>query len=160
MIVVRLDVTQIERGVRAVWPALDRNIGMALSMSGELVAGAARRTGLFTDRTGKLRNSIMAAQPSGTFSAGTTSLAIEAGAESTTYAPAVHDGSVPHEIRPRRGRKALRFAVAGGYAFAKVVRHPGTRARPFMSEALDATEPRFGVIFGQALEASFAEAFG
>lgn len=52
--------------------------------------------------------------------------------------PAVHyvlNGTRPHVIRPRRA-KALRFDIGGRTVFAKVVHHPGTRPRDFMSEAL------------------------
>lgn len=51
------------------------------------------------------------------------------------YAPYVHDGTRPHVIRPRR-RQALRFRVGGMTVFAKVVNHPGNRARPFFDRAL------------------------
>lgn len=50
------------------------------------------------------------------------------------YAAAVNDGSAPHIIRPKR-RKALRFEVDGQIVFAKSVRHPGARARPFLTQA-------------------------
>lgn len=50
---------------------------------------------------------------------------------SANYAAFVEFGTKPHEIRPRN-RRALRWKVPGGHRFAKVVRHPGTRARPFM----------------------------
>ncbi|WP_234334281.1 hypothetical protein [Streptomyces sp. NRRL B-1347] len=45
------------------------------------------------------------------------------------------DGTRPHLIRPRR-RKALRFDVGGEIVFAKLVRHPGTRAHNFLGIAL------------------------
>jgi len=51
------------------------------------------------------------------------------------YAPYVHDGTRPHVIRPRRGQ-ALRFRVGGRTVFARVVNHPGTRGRPFLTSAL------------------------
>lgn len=51
------------------------------------------------------------------------------------YAPMVNGGTRPHIIRPRRA-KALRFKVGGRTVYAKVVRHPGTRARPFLDRAL------------------------
>lgn len=159
MIVVRLNISSLEIGAARLWPILDRNISIALSMAGDLVASAARQTTLFRDRSGKLRGSILPADPTGSFSMGNAAIEIGAGAESTTYAPAVHDGSVPHEIRPRAGRKALRFAGANGFVFAKVVRHPGTQPRPFMDHALDSEAPKFGAIFGDAIEESFAEAF-
>ncbi|PSK57995.1 hypothetical protein B0E38_01840 [Streptomyces sp. 111WW2] len=47
----------------------------------------------------------------------------------------VLDGTRPHLIRPRRAR-ALRFTVGGDIVFAKLVRHPGTRANNFMGRAL------------------------
>lgn len=70
---------------------------------------------------------------------------------SASYARPVEFGTKPHEIRPRRA-KALRFPGSGvpttlsgrvrsgsaralgngAYVFAKAVRHPGTRAQPFM----------------------------
>lgn len=51
------------------------------------------------------------------------------------YAPYVNDGTRPHIIRPRT-KQALRFRVGGRTVFAKVVHHPGTRARPFLDDAL------------------------
>ena len=160
MIVVRIDARQLAEGARRIWPALDRNVGTALAMTADLVASNARRTSLFADRSGKLRTSIMPAAPTGTFSRGTADVAVEAGAASTVYAPAVHDGSVAHEIRPRAGRVALRWGVSGGFRFAKVVRHPGTSPRPFMAHALDEESMKFERIFGEAVEAAFGEAFG
>jgi hypothetical protein len=47
----------------------------------------------------------------------------------------VLDGTRPHLIRPRN-RKALRFEVGGSVVFAKLVRHPGTRANDFLGRAL------------------------
>lgn len=44
-------------------------------------------------------------------------------------------GTRPHLIRPRR-RRALRFRVGGRQVFARLVRHPGTRANNFLLDAL------------------------
>lgn len=53
-----------------------------------------------------------------------------------SYAQFVNDGTPPHIIRPRRPGGVLRFRAAGGQVvFARFVRHPGTRARPFLTEA-------------------------
>jgi len=52
------------------------------------------------------------------------------------YAPFVNDGTRPHIIRPRRPGGTLRFTVGGRVVYAKVVHHPGTRARPFLDRAL------------------------
>ena len=51
------------------------------------------------------------------------------------YAPMVNDGTKPHIIRPKRAQ-VLRFKVGGKTVFARVVHHPGTRARPFLDRAL------------------------
>lgn len=51
------------------------------------------------------------------------------------YAEMVHDGTRPHVIRPTR-KQALKFTIGGQVVFAKVVHHPGTRARPFLDRAL------------------------
>jgi hypothetical protein len=64
---------------------------------------------------------------------------------SASYALYVHEGTKAHDIRPKN-RKALRFPADGGSAtlggrvrsggkvrFAKRVRHPGTKANPFMT---------------------------
>lgn len=50
-----------------------------------------------------------------------------------SYVEAVHDGSRPHTIRAR-GR-ALRFVAGGRTLYRRQVRHPGTRARPFLEQA-------------------------
>lgn len=52
------------------------------------------------------------------------------------YAQMVHDGTRPHIIRPRRPGGVLRFQVGGQVVYARVVHHPGTRARPFLDRAL------------------------
>lgn len=52
-----------------------------------------------------------------------------------SYAAMVHDGTRPHTIRPKSA-SVLRFRVGGRYVYAKVVHHPGTRARPFLDRAV------------------------
>ena len=84
----------------------------------------------------------------------TTSATTVAGAR---YAAAVEYGTKPHEIRPRRA-KALRFPAkgspttlggrvkkGGAFAFAKVVRHPGTKPQPFMVPGAEAAIRTEGV---------------
>jgi hypothetical protein len=51
------------------------------------------------------------------------------------YATMVNDGTRPHIIRPKQA-KALRFKAGGKTVFARIVHHPGTRARPFLDRAL------------------------
>lgn len=53
-----------------------------------------------------------------------------------SYAPYVHDGTRPHVIRPKSPGGTLRFRMGGRVVYAKVVNHPGTRARPFLDDAV------------------------
>lgn len=54
------------------------------------------------------------------------------------YSLFVHEGTSPHVIEPNQAN-VLRFpSRAGEIVFAPRVDHPGTRPRPFLSEALAA----------------------
>lgn len=80
--------------------------------------------------TGRLRASIRADPPRLL----TLRPSVKVGSD-VEYAGMVHDGTRPHVIRPRRAQ-VLRFQVGGRVVFARVVNHPGTRARPFLDRAL------------------------
>lgn len=84
--------------------------------------------------TGRLRSSI------------TTELVMSGGGipvvrvgTNVDYAQAVHDGTRPHVILPRRA-SVLRFPSRGSIVFARRVNHPGTRAYPFLRDALPAAK--------------------
>ena len=62
------------------------------------------------------------------------------------YAAAVHDGTGPHIIRPRK-KKVLRFEVGGHIVFAKEVHHPGSRGRPFLRLAAQEIASAEGLTF-------------
>lgn len=153
----RLDTTALTIALRRADAELAQQLPRALAFAGDLVVNEARRTTLFRDRTGRLRRSIMRGPVVGSFAAGNLRLDLRVGGTSITYAGAVHDGSRPHEIRPSR-RRALRFASAGGFRFAKVVRHPGTAPRPFLTQAVEHAQPRIERALGQAVQLSFARA--
>lgn len=55
----------------------------------------------------------------------------------TNYLGFHHFGTEPHVIRARR-RRALRFTWHGKIVYFTKVNHPGTRANPFLLEALQA----------------------
>lgn len=59
------------------------------------------------------------------------------------YAAAVHNGTRPHVIVPRRGRY-LRFQVGDRTVYARRVQHPGTPARPYLATALVEVAGRAG----------------
>lgn len=93
--------------------------------------------------TGRLRASIRA-DPPRIFSL-RGSLTVGSDVE---YAAMVNDGTRPHTIRPRRAQ-ALRFTVGGRVVYARVVQHPGTRARPFLDRALREVAAQRGYTFRQ-----------
>lgn len=80
--------------------------------------------------TGRLRGSIRAEEPRVFSLRGS----VKVGSD-LEYAGFVNDGTRPHIIRPRNAQ-VLRFRVGGRLVYAKVVHHPGTRARPFLDRAL------------------------
>ncbi|MDG4796955.1 hypothetical protein [Micromonospora sp. WMMD1082] len=53
------------------------------------------------------------------------------------YAAAVHDGGGAHVIRPHRAGGFLRFEAGGQVVFTTLVNHPGTRAQPWLREAME-----------------------
>lgn len=112
--------------------ALSRTFSATSRREGEIAARqvVARAKVLAPVDTGRLRASIRVERRSffGLRQRWTVGSDVE-------YAPMVNDGTRPHIIRPRRA-KALRFKVGGRTVFAKVVHHPGTRARPFLDRAL------------------------
>lgn len=80
--------------------------------------------------TGRLRSSIR-------YTITDRALGVTADLRSdVSYAEYVHDGTQPHIIRPRRRGGVLRFRAGGQIVYARFVRHPGTRARPFLTEAI------------------------
>ena len=61
-----------------------------------------------------------------------------------SYARFVHEGTRAHVIRAKK-KKALKFkGRGGGFVFRKQVHHPGTRARPFVEQALQEIAPPLG----------------
>lgn len=66
------------------------------------------------------------------------------------YAPFVHWGTRPHEIRPR-GKKVLRWPSGKtGFIFARFVRHPGYEGDPWLVTAADEAVRQFDAIVRRA----------
>ncbi len=102
----------------------------------------------FTPRTGHLQQSIRA----------DLSKVHEGKAEivaDASYAPFVEFGTKPHVIKPKR-RQTLRWATDSGYAFAKLVKHPGSKPYPFFRKAIEEylseAEKSFTEVFLKALK--------
>ena len=97
------------------------------------VTAAARR--LAPKKTGKLRASIRMDRrdAQGRFSVGGRArIASYEVSANTPYAGYVHNGTRPHIIRVRNAR----VLTDGVNFFGQVVRHPGTRPQPFLTQAL------------------------
>jgi hypothetical protein len=67
-----------------------------------------------------------------------------------SYAPFVNNGTAPHIIRAKNSRVLANKAT--GQVFGPVVHHPGTKANPFMSRILAASQADINDLFVQALE--------
>jgi len=62
------------------------------------------------------------------------------------YAVFVEKGTAPHEIRPVNA-SVLAFEAGGRIVFTPLVKHPGTRANPFMERAAEDTRSKVGAVF-------------
>lgn len=89
-------------------------------------AETARSSPSFQDQTGKLRGSIRVLGVARTGEGAEGSFGTR-----VRYGQFVEGGTSAHEIRARRA-SALRWEQGGEIHFARLVHHPGTRARPFM----------------------------
>ena len=88
---------------------------------------AATAKGMVPRDTGKLADSIRVKK----VGPGAWSVVAEA-----DYALAVHEGTRPHVITPKNGR-VLRFPSKGGsIVYTQKVNHPGTKAVPFLADAM------------------------
>jgi hypothetical protein len=82
-------------------------------------------------RTGNLRSSQA---PPVLTNAGTRIIAVLQ--NTASYSLIVHEGSRPHEILPVRRKALAGWQFEGAPVFARRVHHPGTKARPFLRNAL------------------------
>lgn len=72
----------------------------------------------------------------------------------------VEEGGDPHIIEPRDA-DALRFETESGeVVYTMRVRHPGTKAQPYLGPAVDAERKQLPNRLLGAVEATFAEVFG
>ncbi len=154
----RADSKPLREAVLRLERELEAQLPRALSFAGDLVANRARLTTLFKDRTGALRRSILRGPVVGSVRGGDLRVDVRAGGGRLRYASAVHDGSQAHLIRASR-RRALRFVGRGGdFRFARVVHHPGTRPRPFITEAAEAVQPEAVAALESATQLAFVRA--
>jgi len=95
-------------------------------------AAASTASRLAPKRTGRLAASIRYRRE------GEMSYSVGSGLR---YAPFVEYGTKPHLIRPVSA-KVLAFTVGAAKVFAKIVKHPGSKERPFLRPAFKEIEPK------------------
>lgn len=78
--------------------------------------------------------------------------------QSAPHGPFVHEGTAPHSIFPKN-KKALRWAPQGGgaFQFARVVHHKGTKADPFLFNALKNKKDDIRNIFAKYTKTALKE---
>jgi hypothetical protein len=145
----------LARVFKGVEETLERNLKHAVWQAAQNAADEARANHDYKDRTGLLTNSIEAVGPTGSVLGNDLSATVSAGA---AYAQYVEKGTRPHRIEPRY-KRSLRFPVAGGFAFAGGVDHPGTKATNFLHNAVQKVLPHFAdELVPKAVELAFIQA--
>lgn len=121
--------------------ATDEAISLALATTAVHVEDLVERGAGVHAKTGQLERSIFKARVQGGWEVGHNS-------QVAPYARFVHDGARPHVIEPDK-KRALRWPVPGGFAFAKKVNHPGYRGDAWLRRAAAQALP----IFERSLDA-------
>lgn len=67
-----------------------------------------------------------------------------------SYAVPVHEGTRPHTIVAKKARVLANKRT--GQMFGKVVNHPGTKAQPFLREAVEQNEEKINNYFSDAIK--------
>lgn len=122
---------QIRSAFRKVPAKLTKNLNVAVEKVLLRVESQTKRNAPVNKQSGggNLRQSIRSQMT------GISSGKVEVGAK---YAIFVHEGTKPHIIKIRR--KKVLANKRQGKIFGKVVKHPGTRANPFLQEAVDKSQ--------------------
>lgn len=118
---------RLKASAQAIQFALDRT---AVQVEDLVESGAGQHA-----KTGQLERSIFKARVQGGWEIGHDS-------QVAPYARFVHDGTRPHVIEPDK-KRALRWPVAGGFAFAKRVQHPGYGGDAWLRRAANQALPIF-----------------
>ena len=67
------------------------------------------------------------------------------------YSGYVHEGTAPHIIRYKKSGTGGSYSRKLKKGFGRVVRHPGTKANPFMRRALKKSESKINNFFQTAI---------
>lgn len=149
-----VDVDGVVAALKVAGDNLGRHMPMALELGADLIAAEAKQTHAYKDRSGALTNSIMRDAVTGSFDGQDLGCTVSAGAP---YAVFVELGTRRHKIKPKY-RRALRWPVEGGFAFAKSVNHPGTQPTYFLRRAVETQFLQVQQVFQDAVALSFQDA--
>lgn len=149
---INVDLAGLTEG--AVSASVDEQMRLAMSLVMDLAIAKAKREAPV--RSGHLAQSLRTRTVTGSFFSG----GVEGGLQSPLpYASFVEDGTRPHTIEARF-RRSLRWPTGGGFAFAKKVRHPGTKPNPFMERAVQSVSREAEDIFADAFALAIDRARG
>ena len=124
----------------------ERRLRQAVKSSANAVQSTAQENHRFTSRTGQLERAIDVRLISDRLAE------VYVDNKIAPYGPFVHEGTPEHDIFPKT-KKALRWVPVGGngFMFAKKVHHKGTKADPFLYDALDRSQDKIRGIFSKAV---------
>lgn len=128
-----------------------KRIRQAIKASTIEVQDEAQSNHRFISRTGQLERSIDVK-----FNENSGIVYIDS--QSAPHGPFVHEGTAPHDIFPKN-KKALRWVPQGGgaFQFARVVHHKGTKADPFLFNALKSKKDDIRNIFAKYTKTALKE---
>ena len=129
----------------------NKRLRQAIKASTIEVQDEAQNNHRFISRTGQLERSIDVK-----FNENSGIVYIDS--QSAPHGPFVHEGTAPHDIFPKN-KKALRWAPQGGgaFQFAMVVHHKGTKADPFLFNALKNKKDDIRNIFAKYTKTALKE---
>lgn len=128
-----------------------KRLRQAIKASTIEVQDEAQTNHRFISRTGQLERSIDVK-----FNENSGIVYIDS--QSAPHGPFVHEGTAPHDIFPKN-KKALRWVPQGGgaFQFARVVHHKGTKADPFLFNALKSKKDDIRNIFAKYTKTALKE---
>lgn len=128
-----------------------KRLRQAIKASTIEVQDEAQTNHRFISRTGQLERSIDVK-----FNENSGIVYIDS--QSAPHGPFVHEGTAPHSIFPKN-KKALRWAPqrGGAFQFARVVHHKGTKADPFLFNALKNKKDDIRNIFAKYTKTALKE---
>lgn len=128
-----------------------KRLRQAIKASTIEVQDEAQTNHRFISRTGQLERSIDVK-----FNENSGIVYIDS--QSAPHGPFVHEGTAPHSVFPKN-KKALRWAPQGGgaFQFARAVHHKGTKADPFLFNALKSKKDDIRNIFAKYTKTALKE---